>query len=69
MKCDFCGSTRVIQTGEGFRCRNPQCEGAQKMMQPGVQCNECGEKMDYRGLDSYGTPSYKCTGCGVVTKL
>jgi hypothetical protein len=68
MKCDYCQSTRVIQTGEGYRCRNPQCEGSKVEMKAGVLC-DCGEKMDFKGLNSYGEPSYKCTACGNTVKL
>jgi hypothetical protein len=68
MKCNFCNATRLIKTEEGYRCMNPQCEGSKTVMSAGVLC-ACGEPMDYRGLDSYGTPSYKCVSCGVTQKL
>lgn len=68
MKCEYCQSERVIQTEGGYRCRNGACEGSKAVMKAGILC-KCGEPLDYRGLDSYGTPSYKCTSCGETLKL
>lgn len=69
MKCDFCGSTSVIKTSDGFRCRKPDCEGATQVMREGVPCKVCDEKMEYWGLNSWGEPSYKCDNCNTVVKL
>ncbi|MBY0403785.1 MAG: hypothetical protein K2X66_07780 [Cyanobacteria bacterium] len=69
MKCDYCQSTKVIKTGDGYKCRDSQCEGSKLEMKAGVVCEQCGDKMEFRGLNSYGEPSYKCTSCGISVKL
>ncbi len=69
MQCSFCGSERVIQTESGYRCRNAGCEGFKVTMQSAILCDDCQETMEYRGLNSWGEPSYKCTECGMIKKL
>jgi hypothetical protein len=67
--CTYCGSTRVIKSEAGIKCRDGSCEGSRTVMQPGIPCTQCGEKMEYRGLNSWGEPNYKCGDCGYVTTL
>jgi formamidopyrimidine-DNA glycosylase len=45
------------------------CEGAKEVMQDGVPCEDCGEPMDYKDLDSYGRPKYFCQDCGITVTL
>lgn len=34
----------------------------------GVVC-KCGQKMVYKGMNSWGEPSYGCQACGATVKL
>ncbi len=67
-QCEVCGG-RVMQTSEGHRCMNSQCEGSKENKQEGVICRQCGEPMHYRGLNSWGEPNYSCLECGATVKL
>jgi hypothetical protein len=69
MQCTHCGNTRLIQTEGGYKCRNTNCEGFKTPMQPGVMCEDCNEPMEFKGLNSWGEPSYRCSACGVTVKL
>lgn len=69
-RCSICNG-RVILAPEGPRCMNPRCEGAKGLQKDaeGVSCQKCGEQMHYRGMDSWGQPSYACSACGTNVKL
>lgn len=69
MQCQYCGGTKLIKTEAGYRCRNGQCQGATQLMQAAVNCEDCGEEMEFKGLNSWGEPSYRCQSCGTTVKL
>lgn len=69
MQCTYCGATRLIQTDAGYKCRNAECEGSKTLIQAGVVCEACDEPMEFKGLNSWGEPSYKCMACGTTVKL
>jgi hypothetical protein len=67
--CTYCGSERVISTSDGYKCRTPSCAGAKTVMHAGVLCDGCQTPMDYKGLNAWGEPSYRCPQCGQSVKL
>jgi hypothetical protein len=68
--CVHCGGKQLIPVGDGgYKCRVTSCIGFKTPMSPGVVCQDCGAPMDYRGLNSWGAPDYKCTACGLVVTL
>jgi hypothetical protein len=69
VSCLVCGGTRVIKTEAGIRCRDAACEGSKAVINPGVVCERCDEKMEYYGLNSWGEPNYRCPECGYSAKL
>lgn len=70
-RCSVCNG-RMMQSLEGHKCMNARCEGAAAMQNDDgerVVCNQCGDPMSYRGLNSWGEPNYACSACGTTTKL
>ncbi len=67
-RCPVC-SGRLVMKPEGKLCMKSSCEGSKpRDQEEGVLC-KCGQPMNYKGMDSWGQPSYACSACGATTKL
>jgi hypothetical protein len=67
-RCPVCNARMGEGADGSLKCMNPRCQGAAGAGGRTVQC-QCGEAMQYTGLNSWGEPNYVCHSCGETTKL